>query len=41
VLALAVFFLKMAEEYSRVWFGGWFLAGLAVLVRPARPDVPT
>lgn len=32
VLALAVFFLKIAEEYSRVWFAGWFMTGLTALV---------
>jgi Undecaprenyl-phosphate glucose phosphotransferase len=31
VLALASFFLKMSEDFSRIWFAGWFVAGLAVL----------
>ncbi|MGH6926430.1 MAG: undecaprenyl-phosphate glucose phosphotransferase [Propylenella sp.] len=29
--ALVVFFLKMGEEFSRVWLGSWFLTGLLVL----------
>ena len=28
---LVVFFLKMGEDFSRVWLAGWFLTGLAVL----------
>ncbi len=31
ILALAGFFLKISEDFSRVWFGSWFLAGLAFL----------
>jgi len=29
--ALVLFFLKIGEEFSRVWLASWFLAGLAVL----------
>jgi Undecaprenyl-phosphate glucose phosphotransferase len=29
--ALVLFFLKMGEEFSRVWLATWFLAGLCVL----------
>jgi Undecaprenyl-phosphate glucose phosphotransferase len=31
-LALAGFFLKIANEFSRLWFGAWFLTGLALLL---------
>lgn len=31
VLALAGFFMKISEDFSRVWFGSWFLAGLMFL----------
>ncbi|HEV7252551.1 MAG TPA: undecaprenyl-phosphate glucose phosphotransferase [Mesorhizobium sp.] len=31
-LALAGFFLKVSADFSRLWLGGWFLAGLALLV---------
>ncbi|MFN8830481.1 MAG: undecaprenyl-phosphate glucose phosphotransferase [Labrys sp. (in: a-proteobacteria)] len=30
--AVAMFFLKMGEEYSRVWFAGWYLGGLGFLL---------
>jgi Undecaprenyl-phosphate glucose phosphotransferase len=30
--ALAGFFLKLADDFSRVWFGGWFAVGLVLLV---------
>ncbi len=30
--ALILFFLKMGEDFSRIWLASWFLAGLAVLV---------
>src|SRR5690606_12258558 len=35
LMALAGFMLKTSEDFSRVWFAGWFLTGLAgfVLVR--------
>ncbi len=32
LMALAGFFLKMADDFSRVWFIGWFIAGLAAFV---------
>ncbi|MFB2553887.1 undecaprenyl-phosphate glucose phosphotransferase [Ensifer soli] len=32
VMALVLFFMKSGEQYSRVWFGSWFLAGAAFLV---------
>jgi Undecaprenyl-phosphate glucose phosphotransferase len=32
LLALAGFFLKISEDFSRVWYAGWFLGGLAVLL---------
>ena len=31
LLALTGFFLKIADDFSRVWFGGWFVAGLVLL----------
>ncbi len=31
MLLIAVFFLKMSEQFSRVWFGSWFLSGLVFL----------
>lgn len=34
LLALTGFFLKVANDFSRVWFGGWFIAGALVLVVP-------
>ena len=27
LFAVAGFFLKLADDFSRVWFGGWFVAG--------------
>ena len=32
LLALAGFLMKVSEEFSRVWFGSWFLAGLVALL---------
>jgi Undecaprenyl-phosphate glucose phosphotransferase len=32
IMALAAFFLKVSDEYSRVWFAGWFASGLVLLV---------
>ncbi len=32
LMALAGFFLKISGDFSRVWFSGWFVAGLAVFV---------
>ncbi|WP_102957978.1 undecaprenyl-phosphate glucose phosphotransferase [Mangrovicella endophytica] len=29
--ALTLFFLKSQDDFSRVWLGGWFVSGLAVL----------
>ena len=34
LVAVAGFFLKLADDFSRVWFGGWFVVGLAVLLGP-------
>ncbi len=34
VFAVAGFFLKLADDFSRVWFGGWFVAGLLLLILP-------
>ena len=31
-LALAAFLLKISQEFSRAWFGQWFLAGLFAIV---------
>ncbi|MEO0543695.1 MAG: undecaprenyl-phosphate glucose phosphotransferase [Pseudomonadota bacterium] len=30
-LALTAFFMKVSEDYSRVWFGSWFLGTLGML----------
>lgn len=30
-LLIAVFFLKMSDQFSRVWFGTWYLGGLGFL----------
>lgn len=32
MMSLAAFFLKISEDYSRVWFGAWFLCGLVLFV---------
>jgi Undecaprenyl-phosphate glucose phosphotransferase len=32
LMALTAFLLKIGEDYSRFWFGAWFLAGLAFLL---------
>ncbi len=32
MIALALFFLKTGETYSRFWFGAWFIAGMAYIV---------
>jgi Undecaprenyl-phosphate glucose phosphotransferase len=32
LMALTGFLLKVSEEFSRVWFGGWFVAGLVLLI---------
>ena len=31
IMALVAFFMKVSDEFSRVWFGSWFLAGLGFL----------
>ena len=30
-MAVAGFFLKVSEEFSRIWFAGWYLSGLAAV----------
>jgi Undecaprenyl-phosphate glucose phosphotransferase len=30
--AVAAFLAKLGEEYSRVWFGSWYLTGLAAII---------
>jgi Undecaprenyl-phosphate glucose phosphotransferase len=32
LFAVAGFFLKLADDFSRVWFAGWFVVGLVLLV---------
>jgi hypothetical protein len=32
LMALTGFLLKISEEFSRVWFGSWFVAGLVLLI---------
>jgi Undecaprenyl-phosphate glucose phosphotransferase len=32
MLALTGFLLKMSEDFSRLWFGGWFAAGLFLCI---------
>ena len=34
LFAVAGFFLKLADDFSRLWFGGWFVAGLILLLGP-------
>ena len=34
LFAVVGFFLKISGEFSRVWFGGWFLSGLLLLLGP-------
>lgn len=31
LLLIGVFFLKMSDQFSRVWFGSWYLSGLGFL----------
>jgi Undecaprenyl-phosphate glucose phosphotransferase len=31
LLALAGFFLKISEEFSRIWFAGWFTTGIVLM----------
>ena len=37
LFAVAGFFLKLADDFSRLWFGGWFVAGLVLLLGLASP----
>lgn len=32
--AVAAFFLKLADDFSRAWFAGWFVAGLVLIIGP-------
>ncbi len=32
LLALAAFFMKVSEDFSRLWFAGWYLGGLTFLL---------
>jgi len=32
ILALVGFLLKTSEEFSRVWFGGWYVSGLVLIL---------
>jgi len=32
LIALGAFFLKISQDFSRVWFAGWFVTGLALMV---------
>jgi Undecaprenyl-phosphate glucose phosphotransferase len=32
LMSLAGFFLKVSTDFSRVWFGGWFVSGLVVFI---------
>ena len=34
LLVVAGFFLKISSDFSRLWFGGWFVAGLVLLLGP-------
>jgi len=34
LMTLAGFFLKISAEFSRLWLGAWFLAGLALMLGP-------
>ena len=34
LFAVIGFFVKISGEFSRVWFGGWFLSGLFLLIGP-------
>jgi len=34
LFAVVGFFLKVSGEFSRVWFGGWFVTGMFLLVVP-------
>ncbi len=32
LMTVLAFFAQVSEDYSRVWFGGWYLAGLALFI---------
>ncbi len=32
LMSLAAFFLKISEDYSRVWFGAWYISGLILFI---------
>ncbi|MCP5000331.1 MAG: undecaprenyl-phosphate glucose phosphotransferase [Hyphomicrobiales bacterium] len=32
IMAVAAFFMKVGEEFSRVWFGSWYFAGICFLL---------
>lgn len=32
LMSLAAFFLKVSEDYSRVWFGTWYASGLVLFI---------
>ncbi|MCO4319649.1 undecaprenyl-phosphate glucose phosphotransferase [Phyllobacterium sp. 21LDTY02-6] len=32
LMSLAAFFLKISEDYSRVWFGAWYASGLVLFL---------
>ena len=32
ILTLVAFFARVSEDYSRVWYGGWFMGGVAFFV---------
>ncbi|MCG6116017.1 MAG: undecaprenyl-phosphate glucose phosphotransferase [Mesorhizobium sp.] len=32
LIALGAFFLKVSQDFSRVWFAGWFVSGLVLMV---------
>jgi Undecaprenyl-phosphate glucose phosphotransferase len=34
LFAVAAFFFKLADDFSRIWFGGWFAVGLVLLLGP-------
>ncbi|PSH67878.1 undecaprenyl-phosphate glucose phosphotransferase [Phyllobacterium brassicacearum] len=32
LMSLAAFFLKISEDYSRVWFGAWYISGVILFI---------
>ncbi|MBZ9657258.1 undecaprenyl-phosphate glucose phosphotransferase [Phyllobacterium lublinensis] len=32
LMSLAAFFLKVSEDYSRVWFGAWYVSGVVLFI---------